>query len=206
MQYEDIYFNLFIVITIYLGVLTIHLIIKAIKAESERKFYYVSIAFFTGFYMLCRIILDINIASEGDPYSFLYQIATFFAMLGLFGLMVAVEKYIYQRLKFVPTICILIFTCLILIFPTYNGTNLITYWATIGSLFAILIPLLYFHVGFKSTGEVRKKSLYMAVSLLVFLVGKGMNFNFLLDLFPILRIIVPILMIGGLILLHIGIA
>jgi hypothetical protein len=206
MQYEDIYFDLFIAITVYLGILTVHLIIKAIKAESERKFYYVGIAFFTGFYMICRIILEINIASEGDPYSFLYQIATFFAMLGLLGLMLAVEKYIYSRLKFIPSICIAIFTSLILILPTYNGTNLITYWATGGSLFAILIPLLYFHVGFKSTGEVRRKSLYMAVSLLVFIVGKGMNFVFLLELFPVLRIIVPILMIVGLILLHIGIA
>ena len=205
MQYEEIYLYLFIILTIYLGVITAHCIFIAFKRKPEQKYYYIGISLFTGFYMVARILLNYNLAIKGDPYYVLYQIASFLSMLGLLGLMIVVEKYIYQKLKYIPSLCILIFTALILIYPRSNGTNLITFWAIGGAIFAIIIPLLYLHVSFNSIGELRTKIFYIIVSLVIFLVGKGMNIDFLLDIFLIFLIMARSFIIYGLILLDVGI-
>ena len=145
MQYEDIYLYLFIVITIYLGIFTCHLIIKATKGEAEGRNYLYGIALFSGFYMISRIFLNIDLwlyraTNYDDP---LYQWGSFFALLGFFAFMFAVEKYVYPRLKFIPSFFILISAALVLIFPKYNTTNMISYWALFASAFALLIPFLY---------------------------------------------------------------
>jgi len=206
MQYEDIYLYLFIVITAYLGLFTCHLIIKAAKAEGEGRNYFSGIALFSGFYMISRIFLNIDLWLYGatnynDP---LYQWGSFFALLGFFAFMFAVEKYVYQRLKFIPSIFILISAALVLIFPKYNTINMISYWALIASAFALLIPFLYLNVGLKSTGEVRSKSLFLAFAIIIFVIGKGLNFAIFINALPLLRIIVPTIMLCGLILFHIG--
>ncbi len=204
MQYEPIYLWFFIIITIYLGIAAIHLIIKAIKSKESGRNYYLSMAFFAGFYCIARILLDIELAYYAGDYYPLYQWGSFFAVFGLFGFMFAVERYVYPKLKYIPSILILLAAALILIFPTYDETNLITYWALLSSICGILIPFLYLNVGLRSTGEVRNKSLFLAFAIIIFFVGKGLNFYFLLDMFAILRIIVPIMMLCGLILFHIG--
>jgi hypothetical protein len=204
MQFEDVYLYLFIVITIYLGILTTHLLIKAIRNEEGRN-YYLSIAFFGGFYMVSRILLNIELVY--DSYT-LYQYGTFFAIFGLFGFMFAVERYVFQKLKYIPTILILISALLVLIYPFHGSPeslNLITYYGLVASVSAIFIPFLYLYVGLKSSGPVRSRSLFLAFAIAVFFIGKGLNFTSLLAAFPILRIIVPITMLCGLLLFHIGI-
>ncbi len=207
MQYEDIYLYLFIVITIYLGIFTCHLIIKAVKTEEEGRNYLYGIALFSGFYMISRIFLNIDLWLWGQTNTLdpLYQWGSFFALLGFFAFMFAVEKYVYQRLKFIPSIFILASAALVLIFPRYDSINLITYWALIASAFALLIPFLYLKVGLNSMGEVRSKSLFLAFAIIVFVIGKGLNFAIFINALPILRIIVPSIMLCGLILFHIGI-
>ena len=48
--YQQISVILFCVLSVYLGFLTIHLVSKAKKAEEERKYYFLSIAFFSTLY------------------------------------------------------------------------------------------------------------------------------------------------------------
>lgn len=195
---------IFIILTIYLGFLTAFFVIKAIKAESERRFYFFSVAFFSFFYMICRLLLLINSFISGEAYSTLYILGSFFAVLGVAGLMFAVEKYVYQKLKFIPTIIVIIFAVLIMVIPQINGVNYVTYWVAIGTICAIIIPILYLKVGFKSSGEIRKNSLFVAFGIIIFLMGNGMNTKIITDFFPILLILAPIAMLIGLLLFQIG--
>ncbi|MHA1649831.1 MAG: hypothetical protein ACTSYB_06540 [Candidatus Helarchaeota archaeon] len=204
MQLSEISLYLFIFLTVYLGILTIDILYKAFKSESEKRVYLYGIAFFTILYMLCRILLIINTVGEYDPHSSFYIWASFFAALGVFGLMFAVEKYIYQKFKFIPSICVLIFSLMILIFPAYEETNLVTYWVILATSFAFLIPILYLKVGLRASGEVRKKSLYSAFGILTFLLGNGMNTGVLTEIIPIFLIFAPITMFIGLFLFRLG--
>jgi len=202
--YQQISVIIFCVLSIYLGFLTIHLVSKAKKAEEERKYYFLSIAFFSALYMVCRILMVIDAIDEYPPLSPLYIYGSFFAVLGVVGLMFAVERYVYQKLKFLPTICIFIFSLLIILIPGDLTTKLVTYWVIIGTAFAILIPILYLKVGFNSTGEIRKNSYYIAIGILIFLVGNGINAGVLTSAIEIFFILAPIAMMIGLVMLQIG--
>ncbi len=119
--------------------------------------------------------------------------------------MVVVERYVYQKLKFIPSILIIICATLVLVFPSYNALNLITYWGIAAAAFGLLIPFLYLYIGLKSQEKMRSDSLFFAFAIAIFFLGKGMNVYSLLDLVPTLRIIVPVIMLCGLILIHFGI-
>ena len=201
--YQQISVILFCVLSIYLGFLTIHLVSKAKKAEEERKYYFLSIAFFSTLYMVCRILMVIDAIDEYPQLSPLYIYGSFFAVLGVVGLMFAVERYVYQKLKYLPTICVFIFSLLIILIPG-DATSLVTYWVIIGTAFAILIPILYLKVGFNSTGEIRKNSYYVAIGILIFLVGNGINAGDLTSAIEIFFILAPIAMMIGLVMLQIG--
>ena len=201
--YQQISVVLFCVLSVYLGFLTIHLVSKAKKAEEERKYYFLSIAFFSVLYMVCRILMVIDAIDEYPPLSPLYIYGSFFAVLGVVGLMFAVERYVYQKLKYLPTICIFIFSLLIILIPG-DATSLVTYWVIIGTAFAILIPILYLKVGFNSTGEIRKNSYYVGIGILIFLVGNGINAGDLTTAIEIFFILAPIAMMIGLVMLQIG--
>ncbi|TFG05883.1 MAG: hypothetical protein EU536_00635 [Promethearchaeota archaeon] len=213
MQYQDISISIFIVLSIYLGFLTCYLILKATRTTDERKYYFLSIAIFSALYLLCRILLIYNSIAEEAAYNSIYILGSFFAVLGVAGLMLAVEKYVYQKLKFFPTILVIIFSALILLYPQaegillwppYEGTNLVTYWVAFGTISAIIIPLLYLKVAANSHGIVRKNSIYIAFGILIFLVGNAMNTKLITDLVPLLLIFAPITMLFGLLLFNFG--
>ena len=200
MEYQEINFYLLIVFAGLLAYMTIHLIVRALNSKELRKNYYLSIAVFSGSYFICRVMLTINFLLGYDPHSVIYQWATFFVLVGFAGLMYSVEKFIYQKLKFIPTSFILLFAALVLIYPrTLDGTNLITYYSIIGGAFGILIPLLYLYVGSQAAGDVRKNAYYIAIGAIIFIVGKTMNTVMLQEAVPILWIMAPVLMMIGLI-------
>ncbi|MHA1264174.1 MAG: hypothetical protein ACTSRS_02975 [Candidatus Helarchaeota archaeon] len=213
MQYEDGSIIIFIVLSVYLCFLTIYLIIKAHKTGDERKYYFLSIAFFSFFYLLCRILLIYNNFTVGASYNAIYIWGSFFAVIGVAGLMIAVEKYVYTKFKYLPTSFVIIFASLILLWPQaeglllwppYEGTNLVTYWVAIGTLFALLIPILYLKVGLRSSGEIRKNSFFIAFGIIIFLIGNAMNTKLITDIFPILLLLAPTTMLIGLVLFTIG--
>ncbi len=202
----DTNFFLMTIFGVYLAILTVHLIIKAMKSEDRRKNFYLSIAVFSGAYFICRIMLTINYFLGWDPHSDLYVWATAFVLVGFAGLMYSVEKFIFTKLKFIPTICTLIFAALCVIFPrTASGTNLVTYWSLAGGAFGILVPLLYLYVGFKSAGALRKNSFIIFWGTILFTIGKTMNTVMFQEALPILYPLAPILMLVGLLIFHYGI-
>jgi hypothetical protein len=194
-----------IIFGIYLGILTLHLIIKARSAEDRRKNFYLSVAVFSGAYFICRIMLTINYFLSWDKYSDLYVWATFSVLVGFAGLMYSVEKFIYPKLKFIPTIGILVFAALTVIYPRTDGTNLVSYYTLAGGAFGLLVPLLYLYVGVKSAGALKKNSFIIAIGSLVFIAGKVLNWGTLQESINILYLVAPLLLIIGIIIFHYGI-
>ncbi|MHA1277874.1 MAG: hypothetical protein ACTSQI_08490 [Candidatus Helarchaeota archaeon] len=194
----------FLVLIFYLGFLTSHLVFKAKKAEEERQYYFYSFSLFSVLYMACRILLLIDYDPSSSEMTDFYIFGSFFAVLGVVGLMFAVERYVYRKMKYIPTVCILIFASLILIIPEYNGMRLVTIWVVVGTIFAILIPFLYLKVGLQSTGVIRRNSFLIAFGILIFLLGNGMNTGFLTVRFPILLIFAPVTMLIGLLIFEFG--
>jgi hypothetical protein len=120
--------------------------------------------------------------------------------------MFSVEKFIYPKLKFIPTIGILFFAALTLIFPRLSdGTNLVSYYTLAGGAFGLLVPLLYLYVGFKSAGALKKNSFIIAIGSILFIVGKVLNWGTLQESMAIFYLIAPVLLIVGLIIFHYGI-
>ena len=203
---KDTNMLLMIIFGIYLGVLTFHLIVKAKQSEERRRIFFLSIAVFSGFYFITRILLTINYLAGWDKYSDLYVLATFFVLIGFAALIFSVEKFIFTRLKFLPTLCVLVFAALCLIYPrTASGTNMVTTWSIIGGAVGVLVPFLYLYVGLKSAGALRKNSLIIALGTILFMVGKVLNTGSLQEAVAVLYLIAPILMIIGLLIFHYGI-
>ena len=59
-------------------------------------------------------------------------------------------------------------------------------------------------IGFNSTGEIRKNSYSVAIGILIFLVGNGINAGDLTTAIEIFFILAPIAMMIGLVMLQIG--
>ena len=203
-SYQQISVYLFCIFSCYLVILTFFLIYRAKRAEQERKYYFISIAFFTCLYTLCRVLLIIDLILQIPPLSPFYIYGSFCAILGVAGLMIAVEKFVYHKFKYIPSIGVLIFAALVVLVPGTSDTKLVTYWVSMGTFFAILIPILYLKVGLKSVGEIRKNSFYIAFGILVFLIGNAMNMGLLTALYEIFFILAPITMLIGLILFQMG--
>ncbi len=194
----------------YLIVISVHIFVKNLKLEEKVRFYYYGIAFFAITFLISRIFFlrnDIvfyqtgDIAQKQGPN---YVIGSFFSTIATFGIMFVVEKYVYKKLRFVPSIVILICAVMILVLPKLNNINLVTVYSTISSIMAMLIPLLYIRVGLQVSGKPRVKSFILAVGIVVFFIGNVFNMGLLKDLYPIFIYISPITVLAGLIVFHYG--
>jgi len=192
---------LFIVLIILLLIFACTILIKT--KGFEDKIYYYGMIFFLVSYSVCRILILIDDQFFTGNW-ILYQWGSFFGSIASFGIMFVVEKYIYSKLHYIPSIAILGFGILMIVFPTFNETNLITYWAIFGALIAIIIPILYIYIGFKSTGALKNKCFIIAFGIIIFFIGNGLNTGALRDIIPILAIIAPLTMICGILIFQYG--
>lgn len=172
--------------------------------EKSQRYYLSGIALFLVGYFLCRLLLLFYVFtySESDEAYSIYVFASFFAAIGLFGIMVVVENYIYKELKFIPSTIILICAILMLVFPMYQGTNLVVIYSLVSASMGAVIPLLYLIVGLRISGKTRKKSLLHSLGVIILIIGNGVNTGILVALFPILMYIAPITIIIGLGIFH----
>ncbi len=119
--------------------------------------------------------------------------------------MFVVEKYVIeQKLHFIPTIIILIFTALMIFLPRINGNNMVTAYTTISSAMAVIIPLLYIKVGIKVSGRSRIKSFILEIAIMVILLGNVFNMGLLKDIYPIFKILSPLTILIGFLIFHFG--
>ncbi len=207
---DPIEFILVILVIVYLAIFTIHVLYKCTKIEPQLKFYHYGLAFFALMFMLARIFFllndlvyesTLNLADKQGIYYLLGSISSGFAV---FGIMYVVEKYVYKKLHFIPTIVVLISTVMMIILPRFNDINMVTYYSTISSLMAIIIPLLYIIVGYQVSGQTRKKSFILAIAIIVLFLGNFFNSGFLKDALSIFKIVSPITILVGFIIFHYG--
>ena len=204
-------FVLLVCTLIYLAIFSIHLLIRTSKLDiPSLKKYYLGIALFGITFLTSRIIFlinDVMFDITGDEFFYvgsLYVIGNFFASMATFLILLVVEKYVYKKLHFIPTIITLITAILILVLPNINNMSMINIYSIIGALMGAFIPILYIFFGFQVSGETRKKSFILAGSLLIFMVGILTYSDTLQGMLPILKYLSPLLTMIGLGLFHYG--
>lgn len=195
----------------YMGLFFVHLMISTKKLDARMRNYYYGVMFFLVTFIACRIIFFINdtvitdLYGEDTPtYDTLYILGNFFANIASFGVLVVVEKYVYTKLKFVPSIIILIASIMTLVLPKVGDIWLTNYYSIVAAAMGVLIPFLYVTVALKITGKTRKKSLLLALGLIIFIFSVLTYIETLQEMVPILEYISPILLIIGLGIFHYG--
>ncbi|MFX0098663.1 MAG: hypothetical protein ACFFCS_03710 [Candidatus Hodarchaeota archaeon] len=168
------------------------------------------IAFFSLFFMMCRIsflINDLIFEQTGDPafkQGFFYYLGSIFASIAQFGIIYIVEKHVYRKLHYIPTI-ITFFTIPLTIFlPRIGNANMITYYTITASLMNVLIPFLYLIVGLQARGRYRKRCFTISVSICLLLVGNLFNAGFIKETIHSFRYISPVVILAGIIFFHYG--
>ncbi len=205
----DIYLILLLTIAlVYMALFVVHLIIKTLKVEPIMRNYYVGVALFVIIFMAARIIFLVNdvVYLNSDDlltYNILYLLGNFLAILATLMIMLVVEKNVYKKLHYVPSIIILICAIMIPIFPGPENAYVIFY-AIISALMAALIPFLYIAVGLKVTGEPRTRSFILGTGLIIFIVAVLFYSDMMQEAIPALSYVSPIMMMGGIGLYHYG--
>lgn len=204
-------FVLLICTLIYLMIFSVHLLVRIRNLDiANLKKYYTGIALFGFAFFTFRLIFLINDVMydiTGDEMYYagpLYIAGNFFASIATFLILFVVEKYVYKKLHFVPSIITLATGILILVLPSINETSMINIYGIIGALMAALIPFLYLFFGLQVSGETRKKSFMLAFSLIIFMMGILTYLETLQEALPILAYISPIITMVGLGLFHYG--
>ncbi|MHA1294669.1 MAG: hypothetical protein ACTSQJ_18690, partial [Promethearchaeota archaeon] len=189
---------LVIIVLIYLGVFLCDIILKTRKMEFQVRRYYYGIALFIVMFIIARILFilnDIMYYQTGDPsykHGFYYVLGSFIVALAAFAILFVVEKYIVDgKLHFIPSIIILISAILMLILPQIGEINMVTIYSAFVFLSSSLIPLLYIQVGLKVSGRHRKKSILLALGLIIFFIGNILNMGILKDKFSFFRYLSP---------------
>ena len=201
---------LIILVIAYLGIFTIHILYKCTKLEPQLKYYHYGLAFFALMFMLARIFFLINdlvyeaSLNPSDKQGIFYLLGSISSGLAVLGIMFVVEKYVYKKLHFIPSIIVLISIILMILLPTINNTNMVTIYTGFGVGISVIIPILYLIVGYQVSGHTRKKSFILAFAIIILLFGNIFNMGLLKDAFPIFKILSPITILIGFITFHYG--
>ena len=166
---------LIILVIAYLGIFTIHILYKCTKLEPQLKYYHYGLAFFALMFMLARIFFLINdlvyeaSLNPSDKQGLYYLFGSISSGLAVLGIMFVVEKYVYKKLHFIPSIIVLISIILMILLPTINNTNMVTIYTGFGVGISVIIPILYLIVGYQVSGHTRKKSFILAFAIIILL-------------------------------------
>lgn len=212
---EIIEFVLVLTFLLYICVFFVHLVWKTTKMEPEQRKYHYGIAVFLVLFLICRIFLMMNdlvadfFSNPALKQGIFYILGSFFAAVGVSVLMIVVEKYVYKKLRFVPSAIVILSAILMLVLPRlYLPTgpiNMVTNYSTIMGLMAIVIPILYLIVGYRATGKLRKRSFLIMIALIGFFIGNIMNTGTLRLFLPIIGMVVsPLTILISLIVFHYG--
>jgi len=153
------------------------------------------------------LVNDVIYDETGDLFFYTgppYIIGNFFATLATFGIMLVVEKYVYTKLHFVPSVIVFICAVLTLVLPVIGDFNMINIYSIIAAIIGGLIPILYLIVGFQVKGQPGRKSTLLGIGLIIFMVGLLMYIDTLQEEIQIFVLLSPILTITGLGLFHYG--
>ncbi len=187
------------------------------RTEIAKRTYFFSLALFCLFFFVFRTLtIYYNYFLEGgligsqvpdlDTLALFFWAFNFcFGCIGITFLLFAVEKEIFRKSKYIFTIALLVLISLFLIFVFIN-IEIASYIQWLIPIPFLIVPLLYFYVGIKSSGEYRMHSFKMFVGILLLFISHGIfsivspNWE-VLDMYQLLYISSPILMIGAMIII-----
>ena len=175
--------------------------------EPAQRDYFLGLVLFIIIHMVSRIfyILYDFYWIDGSQFILFWDIAAAVGTASLIFLLFAIERHIIKKTKFLFTILSIITVCLY--FIIYEYRNIVQLFMI--PIVAIVIPAIYVYTAIKSTGNVRKNSLIIAMGLIVFILGQAAHSINIWDLFMydiaffLYFIASPIgLLIGGLLLFY----
>ncbi|MBD3337531.1 MAG: hypothetical protein GF353_00390 [Candidatus Lokiarchaeota archaeon] len=200
-----------ILLFVYITIVSIHVVWVSRKIEWQVKYYYFGIATYMILFVISQTLFVINelLATPGfgsvpQRFLLLYIVANFIGQLAIFGIILVVEKYVYNKLHYIPSVIVLITAFLILFLPQINNLSMIIVYILIGAIIGALVPIIYFVTGMKLSGKARNKSFIIGFGLLIFIIGILLNTYFLLELVQILAYVAPIIQLVGIAIFHYG--
>jgi hypothetical protein len=166
-----------IIVLIYLCLIGTYFIIKSLKISEEvkaRKQMYRAIALFFYFYIMKRIFFifsDFERDSNGDTQLFYRYtaLAYVFYFIALLNFIFLTEKYVINRSKYILTyifIVGLIINVIVFFFPNFMPIIRYLNYIILYTEVVILI-IIYSYLAINTTGQPRKKSIFIIVGLLV---------------------------------------
>ena len=192
--------GLMIALFVYLTIFACHILIRNQNVESDLRYYFYGIAAYFVFFIVSQSIFMVNsmaFKEETLTYQVLYILGNFLGHIGLLLLMYVVEKHIYDKLRYIPTIIILLSAILELIFFEYMFLFIVLLLVT-----ATLIPIIYIGVAIRTTGKTKIKGILNGVGLIIFMLGILFNTYFMLSLSVAFYFLGPIMEFLGVAIFH----
>ena len=127
---------------------------------------------------------DFNTIFENNPdlvlfHDIIWRLTSLIGNLGLILLMYVLELHILEKkLKFIPTIIVIIGTIPAMIFGAggqKDEISLVRLVMYVGNVFMILVPFIYFYLATKTSGRTRKRALSAGVGSFIMFVGVVLN-------------------------------
>jgi hypothetical protein len=194
-------FILSISVIISLILMVVYTFWKLKDLDLEFKFFYYGIALFLIAFIFARILYllnDILFQQTGDlslKQGMYYIVGSIFSGIASFGIMFVIERYVYTKFHYILSLIILIGILLMIFIPRINGTNMITIYNIFIAVPAGLVLLIFLYIGFKTKGDIRKKSFILALGMILLFAGTLFNTGTLKDTYPIFKILSPITII-----------
>jgi uncharacterized membrane protein len=189
--------------------MSLHLLWKVKSLDVEFRYFYYGVAVFLLSFMVARVLFFINeITFEGKDLSLkqgmYYNIGSSLSAIAILGLSVIVEKYVYSKLHYIPSFIILISVILTIFLPKISEINMITYYTYVWASCAIIFVFVYFYIGLKTRGDIRKKSFIIVIGLILQFIGNLLNTGLLKERYPMFRVFSPITILISFIIIHYG--
>ena len=181
-----------------MGIYNALFIWKLPSIEEQLKYYYYGVIFFNFLWTLGQLFwLIMEQFPVGLTYNIYYGLGNFFSYMAATVLMYVVERYVYKKLKYIPTFLLAIFTIIAVGLVQFYGTFM-QIIPTIGSTVLIfIIPIIYYKVAIETEGKTRIKAMLMGTSLFIFGFGVIFNTYFFQSLLPIMEYVAPIIQLVG---------
>lgn len=196
---------------LWIAVIITHFVFTVLLVDKSKVFenmkfrenYLFGIGGFFFIHGICRIpyfVYDYYIHEE-----IWWLIGAVIGFISIVWLMYFVETSIITKTRHVFTIigiigAILIITVAAIVdIPTAKNVQYVFI-----SPLALIIPIFYLYAAIKSTGEVRRNSLIVVVSAIVFEIAEVAHTDLLAEMFPPSIYLAPIMMIAGLIGFYFG--
>ncbi|MFX0071528.1 MAG: hypothetical protein ACFFAO_10605 [Candidatus Hermodarchaeota archaeon] len=171
-----------IIVMIYLFLIATYFLVNSLKQPEElksRKQVLRAIALFFYFYIVKRfffILSDFERDANGDTQLFYRYtaLAYVFYFLALLNFIFLTEKYVINRSKYILTyifISGLIINIVMLFFPELMPIVRYLNYAILYTEVVILL-IIYTYLAIKTTGKLRKKSIFIIIGLLVIVIAE----------------------------------